>query len=137
MAAAPAAAAAMAAAMAAGPGSVAVWSGEKLGPNDNAPPHFMQIRNTLEAIPGLTYRYPLDHAEVALRGALDGRPNSRAVKFTQTTIENDLANDTALKNGAGANDDQQLQVQQYNIPDVAPAAYESFANCSLQMLENY
>jgi len=87
--------------------AVATWSGDKLGPNDNAPPHFMQLRNVLEGVPGLTYRYPMDHAEVALRGTLDGRPGSRAVKFAQTTVENDMANDTALKNGAAATDDQQ------------------------------
>ena len=79
----------------------------------------------------------MDHADAALRGLLDGRPNSRAVKFAQTTLENDLANDTALKNGAVANDDQQLQIQNYAKPDVAPVAYQPFVNCSLDMLENY
>ena len=72
-----------------------------------------------------------------MRVTLDGRPGSRAVKFAQTTVENDMANDTALKNGAAATDDQQLQVQHYVIPDVAPVAYEPFANCSLDMLQNY
>ena len=134
-----AAAAAAAAVAAAGNqmGAMAVWGGDKLGPNDNAPPHFMQVRNTLEGVPGLTYRYPMDYAEVALRGLLDGRPNSRAVRFAQTTIENDMANDTALKNGVAANDDHQLQVQDYAMPDVAIAAYQPFANCTLDMLENY
>ena len=116
---------------------VATWSGDKLGPNDHAAPHFMQIRNTLEAVPGLTYRYPMDHADAALRGLLDGRPHSRAVKFAQTTVDNDMANDTALKNGAAANDSQQLQVQPYAMPDVAPQQYQPFANCTLDMLEHY
>ena len=63
------------------------------------------------------------------------RPGGKAVKFLMTTIDKDLAADAQLKNGAAANDNEQLQVQAHAIPDVAPEQYEPFANASLDQIE--
>ena len=119
------------------------WTADKLVTGEFASPHMMQVRNLLESAPGLTYRYPMDHGgaqagagDVALRGTLDMRPGSRAFRFAMTTIDNDLAEDTSLKNGAGANDDEQLQVQPYAMPDVAPEQFMPFAGVSLAQLEH-
>ena len=78
------------------------WAADKLQTGEHAPPHFRQVRNLLESAPGNTYLFPDDFggqnatpAQVALRGTLDDRPNSRAVKFAMTTIESDLADDTS------------------------------------------
>ena len=121
------------------------YTDDKLQAGDpNTAAHFLNARNLMESAPLQTFVYPADFggpnanaAQMALRGTLDMRPGGKAVKFLMTTIDKDLAADAQLKNGAAANDNEQLQVQAHAIPDVAPEQYEPFANASLDQVENY
>ena len=121
------------------------YRGDVLQSGDvKAPAHFMHVRNVLEAAPGGSYLYPDDFggagatpAQVAVRGTLDMRAGGRATKYLMTTVEKDMVEDAQLKNGVNANDDEQLQVQQHAIPDVAAENFQPFANCTLDQLENY
>jgi hypothetical protein len=52
------------------------------------------------------------------------------------SLDRDLAADVQSKNGATADDDNQLQVQVYATPDDAPVVYARFRDATLAQLEH-
>ena len=52
------------------------------------------------------------------------------------SLDRDLAADIQAKNGATADDDNQLQVQAYATPDDAPAVFARFRDATLPQLED-
>ena len=102
------------------------WHGDRLLPGKHCESHLVEFRNVIELDDSQAYRYPNDHADAALRNAIDERPGARAVKLLMLSLDRDLAADIQGKNGATADDDRQLQVQAFATPDDAPAVFARF-----------
>ena len=58
------------------------------------------------------------------------------MKLLMLSLDRDLAADVQSKNGATADDDNQLQVQAYATPDDAPVVYARFRDATLAQLEH-
>ena len=87
------------------------WNGDRLLPGEPCESHLLEFRNVVELEGTGAYRYASDHADPALRNAIDERAGSRSTKLLMLSLDRDLAADIQGKNGAAANDDSQLQVQ--------------------------
>ena len=112
------------------------WQGDRLLPGEPCDSHLLEFRNVIELEGTGVYRYPNDFANAALRNAVDERAGSRATKLLMLSLDRDLAADLQGKNGADANDDNQLQVQPFATPDDAPVVYARFAAATLPQLED-
>ena len=87
------------------------WHGDRLLPGEHCDSHLVEFRNVIELDDSGAYRHPNDHANVALRNAVNEEPGGRAVKLLMLSLDRDLAADIQGKNGATADDDSQLQVR--------------------------
>ena len=112
------------------------WQGDRLLPGEHCESHLIEFRNVIGLEDTGSYRYPNDFAVPALRNAIDERAGGRAVKLLMLSLDRDLAADLQSKNGASADDDNQLQVQAYATPDDAPAVYARFRDATLPQLED-
>ena len=112
------------------------WQGDRLLPGEHCESHLIEFRNVIGLEDTGSYRYPNDFANAALRNAIDERAGGRAVKLLMLSLDRDLAADIQSKNGASADDDNQLQVQAYATPDDAPAVYTRFRDATLPQLED-
>ena len=112
------------------------WQGDRLLPGEHCESHPVEFRNVIGLEDTGCFRYPNDHADLALRNAIDERPGGRAVKLLMLSLDRDLAADIQSKNGATADDDSQLQVQAYRTPDDAPAVFARFRDATLTQLED-
>ena len=123
------------------------YNGDKLSTGADATAHFLQMRNIMGTNDRFLYSstYGVGAGEagadvpamVDLQGQLDERAGGKAAKFLLTTIENDLMADAARRNGAEKTDEQQMQVQQFAVPDTAEKVYRPYASCTVADLENF
>ena len=90
-------------------------SDEKLNQGENAATHFAKVRLYMGT--QQRFLFPEDHATVADRGKLNLTPDSMGKKFLLTTVADELAADAQQKNENQADDDGQLQIQPFRIPD--------------------
>ena len=114
------------------------WHGDRLLPGEHCESHLVEFRNVIElhVDDSGAYWYPNDHATAALRNAVNEEPGGRAVKLLMLSVDRDLAADVQAKNGATADDDNQLQVQVYATPDDAPVVFSRFRDATLSQLEH-
>ena len=66
------------------------WHGDRLLPGEHCESHLVEFRNVIELDDSGAYRHPNDHANVALRNAVDEEPGSRAVKLLMLSLDRDL-----------------------------------------------
>jgi hypothetical protein len=109
-----------------------VFTGDLLGPGEMPNSHLVRVENLMNSDHTGRFHYPTGHAAV---GTFDGRAGSRACQFLMTSLEADMAADLQEKDGAVADDDHQLQVQAYAVPDVAPPIFERFSACTFNQLK--
>ena len=81
------------------------WNGDRLLPEEHCESHLVEFRNVIGLEDTGSFRYANDHADAALRNAIDERPGGRAVKLLMLSLDRDLAADLQSKNGASAHDD--------------------------------
>ena len=109
-----------------------VYTGDLLGPGEMPNSHLVRVENLIGSDNTDRFVYPAGHATA---GAFDGRAGSRACQFLMTSLEADMAADLQEKDGAVANDDHQLQVQAYAVPDEAAQVFERFSRCTFNQLK--
>ena len=110
------------------------WTGDRLEPGDIPESHFARVEDVLGLDNTGSFVYPDDHADAALRGTLDMRPGSRAIRLFMLSLDQDLAADLRSKDGLVADAENQLQVQAFAVPDVAAVAFRRFSLCSMGQL---
>ena len=103
------------------------WTGDRLEPGDNPESHFARVEDVLGLDNTGSFVYPDDHADAALRGTLDTRPGSRAIRLFTLSLDQDMAADLRSKDGLVADAENQLQVQAFAVPDVAAAVFRRFS----------
>ena len=132
------------------------YRGTQLGADDDLPrEHFAQVGNFMGTRDD--YLYPDDYGtrdidrvgaapvggwvatpeQVRLRGTVDGRPGSKAIKQMLTTVDNGLVSEAMRLDGAAADDDHQMQVHPYRLPDDLPTEYCRFSRATLEQLQHY
>ena len=137
-------------------GAMSYYRGTQLGADDDLPrEHFAQVGNFMGTRDD--YLYPDDYGtrdidrggaapvggwvataeQVRLRGTVDGRPGSKAIKQMLTTIDNGLVAESMRLDGASADDDHQMQVHPYRLPDDLPTEYCRFSRAALEQLQHY
>ena len=109
-----------------------VYTGDLLGPGEMPNSHLVRVENLMGSDNTGRFHYPAGHAAA---GTFDGRAGSRACQFLMTSLEADMAADLQEKDGAVADDDHQLQVQAYAVPDDAPQIFERFSACTFNQLK--
>ena len=67
------------------------WTGDRLEPGDNLESHFARVEDVLGLDSTGSFVYPEDHADAALRGTLDTRQGSRAIRLFMLSLDQDLA----------------------------------------------
>ena len=83
-----------------------------------------------------SFVYPDNYADAALRGTLDTRPGSRAIRLFMLSLDQDLAAELRAKGGLVADDENQLKVQALPVPDVTAVAFRRFSTCNMEQLKN-
>ena len=137
-------------------GAMSYYRGTQLGADDDLPrEHFAQVGNFMGTRDD--YLYPDDYGtrdidrggvapvggwvatpeQVRLRGTVDGRPGSKAIKQMLTTVDNGLVSEAMRLDGAAADDDHQMQVHPYRLPDDLPTEYCRFSRATLEQLQHY
>ena len=113
-------------------------TGDRLEPGDNPDSHFARVADVLGLESTGSFVYPGDYAEsdAALRGTLDTRPGSRAIRLFMLSLDQDLAADLRAKDGLVADDENQLKVQVFAVPDVTPVVFRRFSACDMEQLKN-
>ena len=76
------------------------WHGDRLLPGEHCESHLVEFRNVIELDDSGAYRHPNDHANVALRNAVNEDPGGRAVTLLMLSLDRNLAADIQAKNGA-------------------------------------
>ena len=69
------------------------WQGDRLLPGEQCDSHLLEFRNVVELEGTGAFRHASDHANVALRNAVDETPGSRAIKLLMLSLDRDLAAD--------------------------------------------
>ena len=75
------------------------WTGDKLEPGDNPESHFARVEDVLGLDNTASFIYPDTYADAGLRGTLDTRPGSRAIRLFMLSLDQDLAADLRAKDG--------------------------------------
>ena len=112
--------------------SMKMAGGDLLGPGEMPNSHLVRVENLMGSDNTGRFEYPTGHAAA---GTFDGRAGPRACQFLMTSLEADMAADLQEKDVAVADDDHQLQVQAYAVPDVAAQVFERFSACTFNQLK--